>query len=443
MIAAFMPNACRRGRPRTTALRAVTDAIFYIAQTGCQWRLLPKEFPPYTTVQRYFYRWRDDGTWQKINQHLVMLAREAEGREANPTAGVIDSQSVKTTEAGGPRGFDAGKQIKGRKRHLLTDTAGILIAGIVHEASIQDRDGAPALLALIRSAFPWLRHIFADGGYAGNKLRNALAALGHWTIEIIKRSDAIKGFTLLPRRLGGRTHHRLAEPQSSPRKGFRGHNRERRNVADNRQRQAALTQARQSTIVSRQIMSQTLSAATKVSRAGSLHYVFEDWRHIADLIEVGRSVYSEMVNIAVWAKSTAGQGSFYRSQHEMIAYLGWGRAASQQHRTRAAWPLAIQSLQYPAATRSARTGWPSCRCIRPSSLFSWWETLFAIAPAGVIECSTYSPARARQSWRLKGSAAAAMPSNWNQNISTSPSVAGKPSQAETPSMRRPAKPLMR
>ena len=200
VIAPYMPGPRRRGRRRTTALRAVTDAIFYIAQSGCQWRLLPKEFPPYTTVQRYFYRWRDDGTWQKINHYLVMLAREAEGREASPTAGVIDSQSFKTTEAGGPRGFDAGKKIKGRKRHLLTDTAGILIAGIVHEASIQDRDGAPALLGLIRSAFPWLRHIFADGGYAGNKLRNALGAIGRWTIEIVKRSDATKGFKLLPRR---------------------------------------------------------------------------------------------------------------------------------------------------------------------------------------------------------------------------------------------------
>jgi transposase len=135
-------------------MRALVNSIFFIAQSGCQWRLLPKEFPPYTTVQRYFYRWRDDGTWQKINHHLVMIAREADGREASPTAGVIDSQSVKTTEAGGPRGFDAGKKIKGRKRHLLTDTAGFLIAGIVHEASIQDRDGAPALLPVDPKCFP-------------------------------------------------------------------------------------------------------------------------------------------------------------------------------------------------------------------------------------------------------------------------------------------------
>ena len=200
MIAPHMPCKNRRGRPRVTEMRTLVNSIFFIAQSGCQWRLLPKEFPPYTTVQRYFYRWRDDGTWrQKINHHLVMMVREADGREASPTAGVIDSQSVKTTEAGGPRGYDAGKKIKGRKRHLLTDTAGFLIAGIVH-ASIQDRDGAPALLQLIRSAFPWLRHVFADGGYAGQKLKKALASIGCWTIEIVKRSDAAKGFKLLPRR---------------------------------------------------------------------------------------------------------------------------------------------------------------------------------------------------------------------------------------------------
>ena len=129
-----------------------------------------------------------------------MAVRESDGREASPSAGVIDSQSVKTTESGGVRGYDAGKKIKGRKRHILTDTCGYLVHAVVHGADIQDRDGAPLFMAGIIGRFPWLRHVFADGGYAGEKLRAALDKIGKWTLEIIKRSDAAKGFKLLPRR---------------------------------------------------------------------------------------------------------------------------------------------------------------------------------------------------------------------------------------------------
>jgi len=162
--------------------------------------MLPADFPSFTTVQRDFHAWRGDGTWQIINHVLLMEVREVAGREASPTAGVLDSQSVRTSEAGGPRGYAADKMVKGRKRHILTDTIGLLVGATVHPADVQDRDGAPGLLASIRGAFPWLRHVFADGGYAGDKLRHAPAKPGTWTIEIVKRSDAAKGFALLPRR---------------------------------------------------------------------------------------------------------------------------------------------------------------------------------------------------------------------------------------------------
>lgn len=200
LISPLLPAASRRGRKRTDP-RIILNALFYLIRAGCPWRYLPKDFPAFTTVQNQFYAWRNSGLWTQILCLLVMEARQAEGREASPTAVVVDSQSVKTTEAGGPRGFDAAKKIKGRKRHLAVDTLGLPIECQITVANIQDRDALAPLLREVHAKSPWVKVSFVDGGYAGDEAQRAAFEASRISITVVKRTDKqIKGFIVLPQR---------------------------------------------------------------------------------------------------------------------------------------------------------------------------------------------------------------------------------------------------
>lgn len=200
LISPFMPQRSPVGRPRRTCMRRAWNAIQYIAATGCQWAQLPKDFPPFTTIQYYFYKLRDSGLLDIMNEALVAASRLSDGREAQPTAGIIDSQSVKSTESGGPRGYDAGKKTKGRKRHIATDTQGHLLSLIVHPADVQDRDGGAGVIAQACASYPDLACIFADGGYAGQGFAEAVAAYGGPKIEVVRRPKGVTGFVVIARR---------------------------------------------------------------------------------------------------------------------------------------------------------------------------------------------------------------------------------------------------
>jgi putative transposase len=231
LLAPLVPRSHPAGRRQTYPLRRIVDAIFYLLRTGAQWRLLPHEYPPRGAVFYHYAQWREDGTWEHVTQVLRESYRRTIGRNPQPTAAIIDSQSVKTTEMGGPRGYDGGKKINGRKRHLLVDTQGTLLKNKVHPADIHDRAGAELLLKGLQHLFPAIGLIWADTaswaeGLApegtGLALIHPAALVDRWRLDTGRRgaADAPERLSGARTQMGGRANDRLAQHQSAARQGL-------------------------------------------------------------------------------------------------------------------------------------------------------------------------------------------------------------------------------